>query len=172
MCELNKVWPHFGKKKGRATTYIKMNKIYFFGLDPPPIPLSSQKGTLFFKFTCIQWRLRSGQVTLSSTLKFHGQYPLTFSLTTRNTTFSNLLTSRDASAKVQLVWLQPKNLDRYPVSLTVTSRNTSFQICSYPLTVMVRARYSNFHFIGNFTIDILLRLRSRQGTLFFKFRYQ
>ena len=36
---MSKVWPHFGKKKDRAITYIKIKKIEIFGLDPP-IPLT------------------------------------------------------------------------------------------------------------------------------------
>ena len=44
------IWPHFGKRKDRATTYIKMNQIYFFWLDPsPPIPLSRTKLWVFLK---------------------------------------------------------------------------------------------------------------------------
>ena len=32
---MSKVWPHFGKKKDRAITYIKIKEIEIFGLDPP-----------------------------------------------------------------------------------------------------------------------------------------
>ena len=32
---MSKVWPHFGKKKDGAITYIKIKEIEIFGLDPP-----------------------------------------------------------------------------------------------------------------------------------------
>ena len=35
---LRDIWPHFGRKKDRATTCMKMSKIYFLWLDPP-LPL-------------------------------------------------------------------------------------------------------------------------------------
>ena len=49
-------WPHFGKKKDRSITYIKMKEIEIFGLDPP-IPLSTSKVNWFHEilnFACFE----------------------------------------------------------------------------------------------------------------------